>query len=54
MGLEEKIKNAKQTHWLTDGFTDEEIEQIIEDARQEIKEFRENQNNILLESKYER
>lgn len=33
MSIEDKIKNAKNTYWLTDGISKEEVDDIIEKAR---------------------
>ncbi len=36
MSIEDKIKNAKNTYWLTDGISKEEVDDIIEKARNKI------------------
>ena len=38
MSIEDKIKNAKNTYWLTDGISKEEVDNIIEKARNKISE----------------
>ena len=44
MGIEEKLANAKKTRWLAEGFTDEEIEQIIKEARENAKKVKSKKN----------
>lgn len=36
MNIEDKIKNTKNTYWLTDGIPKEEVDDIIEKARNKI------------------
>ena len=36
MSIEDKIKNTKNTYWLTDGIPKEEVDDIIEKARNKI------------------
>lgn len=36
MSLEEKIKNAKSTNWLTEGLSEEEVKSIVESARKSV------------------
>ena len=38
--LQEKIDNAKETTWLTDGLTDEEIEQAFKEGMKQVQVFR--------------
>lgn len=33
MSIEEKIKNATNTYWLTEGISKQEVNKIIENAR---------------------
>ena len=40
MSFSDKIANAKQTTWIRDGFTDEEVENIVNEARDHVKELR--------------
>lgn len=44
MGIEEKLANAKKTRWLAERFTDEEIEQIIKEARENAKKVKKQEN----------
>lgn len=37
MGIAEKIKNAKETTWVTEGFSETEINTIIEFAKKSIE-----------------
>ena len=37
MSAKEKMDNAKPSAWLTDGLTQEEVKQIIDDAREQAK-----------------
>ena len=40
MSAADKIEKAKQTTWIRDGFTDEEVENIVNEARNYVKELR--------------
>ena len=33
MSIEEKLKNAPNTYWLTEGISKQEVNEIIENAR---------------------
>lgn len=44
MGIEEKLANAKKTWWLAEGITDEEIEQIMKEARETAEKVRKQEN----------
>jgi hypothetical protein len=37
MGVREKIANAKSTSWLTENMTEEEIQEIVIEAKEQIK-----------------
>lgn len=37
MSLEDKIKNAKESTWLTDGLTKKEVEEIVSEAKKEAR-----------------
>ena len=37
MSLEEKIKNAKESTWLTDGLTKKEVAKIVSKAKKEAR-----------------
>lgn len=32
MGIKEKLAHAKKTDWIREGFTDEEVREIVESA----------------------
>ena len=40
MGIKEKLAHAKKTDWIREGFTDEEVREIVESAKNEAKNFR--------------
>lgn len=42
MGIEEKMANAKKTRWLAEGLTDEEVAQIVKEARETAEKIRKN------------
>lgn len=44
MGIKEKLANAKKTRWLAEGLTDEEIDQIIKEARETSEKVRKQEN----------
>lgn len=37
-GIVVKLANAKQTNWIAEGFTDEEVKEIIESARADVRD----------------
>lgn len=40
MGIKEKLAHVKKTDWIREGFTDEEVREIVESAKNEAKNFR--------------
>ena len=42
MGIAEKIYNAKKTNWLSEGLSEEEIKEIMDDAKAKALEYKAN------------
>ena len=40
MGIKEKLAHAKKTDWIREGFTDEEVREIVASAKNEARNFR--------------